>query len=381
MTRRGKALLILTLGLLLCAMASGSKAMYTAAMFGGLILLFSFAGAALLIKKTEVAFTLDSPRMFRGEEVKMEVTVRFRGFLPAGSFRVVYSLVGQEGTIEISSSLRGSVTETLRVRAMHIGPFSAALPEKNAEDLFGLFLMKKRLIGREEGLVLPLTYPLTVQEPGTSGEDGRARDRASEDPASPDDTRPYRPGDAMKRVHWKLSARRREMTVRRFEMPVPPDTLILTDLTPLPAQTDADMTLRMKDAVLETAAAAGKTQLKKGSPVRAPFYDSPGGEFGGHSLNRLDELYEMLARRRFDAEGDFSEVLMLEQRRLRRVSAVAVITPRLTPRFTEAAAALRRAGPRVRVYFVTFTPDSPEAEPLVIRLERENVEVCYVTPS
>ena len=70
--------------------------------------------------------------------------------------------------------------------------------------------------------------PAAWQHPGVfvlARQNGRALPgRSGEDVTSPEDTRAYRLGDPFKRIHWKLSIRARELIVRRFEIPEPPDT-------------------------------------------------------------------------------------------------------------------------------------------------------------
>ena len=77
--------------------------------------------------------------------------------------------------------------------------------------------------------------------------------RATEDISSPSDIRSYAPGDPMKKIHWKLSLRKQELLVRRFEEPAQPEALILMDCAP-PMAEDPELAADLKDALLETAA-------------------------------------------------------------------------------------------------------------------------------
>ena len=45
------------------------------------------------------------------------------------------------------------------------------------------------------------------------------------------------------------------------------------------------------------------------------------------------------------------------------------------------SAHIRRSGPSVRFYLVTFTPDDPAVLPYVRQLQKHLVEICYVTPA
>ena len=66
---------------------------------------------------------------------------------------------------------------------------------------------------------------------------------------------------------------------------------------------------------------------------------------------------------------------------MRRTGATIVITTRLDAHIVEGVSRIRRMGPSARLYLVTYTPDSPEDQPFITRLQHHLVEVCYVTPA
>ena len=381
MTARGRTAAVLCLGLLLSAMGTGREGLYTAAVLTGLLLVFSWIDALANLHGLKVSFRAENGKVPRGGEAALCVYYRTGCFLPAGEMLLEYTLAGTEGCVSLRPRCGREREERVISPARHAGAYAAGPTVIGSGDPFGLFRLRKKLPGQVELLVLPVAFPLNAQDPGPGMEDGRFTGLTSEDPTSPEDTRPYAPGDPLKRVHWKLSARRRELTVRRFEMPSPPDTLILTDLRPpLPSLTGEEA-LRLKDAVLETAAAVARAQLANGSPVRLPFFDSASGEFCGDAPEQAGLLEELLALRRFDESGGPAEAVRAGLTGLGRTGAAAVISAELTPALVDACAELRRARLSVRVYFVSFEPEAPAYEAAVLRLEREEAEVCYVTPS
>ena len=66
---------------------------------------------------------------------------------------------------------------------------------------------------------------------------------------------------------------------------------------------------------------------------------------------------------------------------MRRTGATIVITTRLDAQIVEGVKHIRRSGPSVRFYLVTFTPEAQQYEQYVAQLQRHLVEVCYVTPA
>ena len=79
-------------------------------------------------------------------------------------------------------------------------------------------------------------------------------------------------------------------------------------------------------------------------------------------------------------EKGVERVLLLETRRMRKVGATVVISARLSSHMVDVMIRMRRMGPIVRLYLVTFTPDDPMVLPLISKLQQGQIEVCYVTP-
>ena len=82
-----------------------------------------------------------------------------------------------------------------------------------------------------------------------------------EDNASPSGIRAWQDGDSMKNIHWKLSARRRELLVRTFEESARPDVLILMDCAPVNALRSHIRTI--EDVLCEAAAGAALNAFNK----------------------------------------------------------------------------------------------------------------------
>ena len=230
-------------------------------------------------------------------------------------------------------------------------------------------------------MVLPLPFEVDPLQfsPGDTGLESMAR--AREDPSTPSDVRPYQPGDPLKKVHWKLSMRKRELMVRRFEEPALPDALVLLDCgTPsVPDASQPQTKAFLQDALCETAASVVLRQMRGDHPVRLPLLGKRPIEYD-KSMG-APALLEELARLDFSQTERFERVLLLETRRMRRTGATVIITSRLNSTVADMIIRIRRMGPYVRLYLTTFSPEAPAILPLISRLQQNSVEVCYVTPS
>ena len=226
-------------------------------------------------------------------------------------------------------------------------------------------------------LPMPFSVEALKFAPGDPGSEVMAR--ATEDVSNPADFRNYQPGDAMKKIYWKLSARKGDLMVRRYEEPVLSDALVLMDCSPPPSWGHPEAEADIRDTLLETAASIMTSQSGSDHAVRLPL-------MGAHPIELeknmgMPLILENLARVDFSETDKFERVLLLETRRMRRVGATVVISARLSSRIVDVMIRMKRMGPTVRLYLVTFTPDDPLVLGMVSKLQQAEVEVCYVTPA
>lgn len=367
--------------LLLAAFSTGSPIFLAGAVLIALMVAFSFLGVWQAARTLEVHSDLSGRSVQRGENVMLTVTVKHRGIIPIAP--MLLELYATPDTPETAVRLKDAPGRTQKLtlpfHATHVGVSSPGVKSCTVEDLFGFFSMTKQpKAAKSELLVLPM--PFQVEQltfaPGDSGLETMAR--ATEDVTSPSDIRAYMPGDALKKIHWKLSARKRELVVRRFEEPVLPDALVLMDCSPPPSWGHPEAEADVRDSLLETAASVMNSQMATDHAVRLPL-------LGEHPVE-LDKamgmpmILENLARVDFSETDRFERVLLLETRRMRKVGATVVISARLSSHMVDVMIRMRRMGPIVRLYLVTFTPDDPLVLPLISKLQQGEIEVCYVTP-
>ncbi len=383
MTRRGMAALAALITCVLCAFSLGGTLYYFAALVLLMLFLYSLISCVWALATAHCRQAVSVQMVSRGETAYLLLAQDHRCPLPVAPIRGKYRYAGQESECVFPAAPFRKHELRLPLTARHVGRYDALLDHLEVQDVFGLFLMKKKPWNPGAELVV-LPRPFDIEKPRfTLGDDGSAAlARTQEDYNAPEDVRSYRPGDAMKRIHWKLSSRKRELLVRRFETPAPPDTLILVDCTaPIGGDHMDEGRENLRDALCETAVAIARLQMEDGSPIRVPIYGEKATEFSSDNAASLSLLQEMLARQPFGIGEDFARVLNLELRRMRRTGATIIITTRLDAQIVNAVTRIRRMGPSARLYLVTYTPDSPDDQPFVTRLQHHLVEVCYVTPA
>ncbi|MBQ8654438.1 MAG: DUF58 domain-containing protein [Clostridia bacterium] len=367
--------------LLLAAFSTGSPIFLFGATLLLIIILSSFVSVWWAAGTLTVSSGLSGRTVRRGESVTLEVTIRHGGLIPIAP--VLLELYATPEMPETQVRLKDAPGKTQRLtlpfHAAHVGVSCPGVKSCTVEDVFGLF--SKTVAprsGKEELLVLPLTFDVEALKfsPGDPGSEIMAR--ATEDVSNPSDFRNYQPGDAIKKIHWKLSARKGDLMVRRYEEPVLSDALVLMDCSPPPSWGHPEAEADIRDTLLETAASVMVSQMTSDHAVRLPLMGEHPVELDKNMGTPL--ILENLARVDFSETDQFERVLLLETRRMRRVGATVIISARLSSRIVDVMIRMKRMGPNVRLYLVTFTPDDPLVLGMVSKLQQAEIEVSYVTP-
>lgn len=124
------------------------------------------------------------------------------------------------------------VRKHYQLQAAHRGVLTFGPVELQGSDLFG-FRRQERLVAQfDEIVVYPRVVPVTALglPAGHPFGDAAARRRLADDPLRVAGARPYVPGDSPRYIHWKATARRRELQTRLFEPGATPRTAICLDV-------------------------------------------------------------------------------------------------------------------------------------------------------
>jgi uncharacterized protein (DUF58 family) len=235
LSRRGWAVLLGAIVAVVVAYAAGYReALYVAGFAAALL------GAGILVavvRRPRLALVrrFGPPIASVGSPVAVEIDARNAGWTPSGgadaSDELAWSGAGGPRVPIPAIPPRRAVRLRYTVRAPHRGVFPVGPLVVEYEDPFGLLRTTLR-VGDPDPLVVA---PPLVRLPTTGGALTRAEGesaviqrRAS---GSFDDliTREYRPGDALRRVHWKASARRGDLMVRQEEPRSHPEVRLVLD--------------------------------------------------------------------------------------------------------------------------------------------------------
>ena len=166
---------------------------------------------------------------------------------------------------------------TLELTDLRRGPLGASGWSIGTSDPLGFYVSRRRWPDAEVAVVYPRFASLAHRRPVRELETAAAVPRAGSG-TEPFGIREYRPGDSLRRIHWRSSARRSELVVREFEPPGVQTVTIAVDPDP--------PTREMADQIARIAASEAWDCLREGGRVR----------LGAIESRDLWELLDWLAR-------------------------------------------------------------------------------------
>jgi uncharacterized protein (DUF58 family) len=291
---------IATLGV---AWFSGERVVFLAAM---LLFILPFVGAvASLVMLYAMRHAQSAPRqIMRGAPGVLHLSLRNMTPLPFTG--VTADILADKAAIimdepdELSLSAMRRHTVDIPFTPLYRGQYTLGLAALHARDMTGLVSLRRRTKKYISLTVLPQVpdlagFPLAMNllTQATSRYDIR-----DEDYSTISDIRQYVPTDSIKRVHWKLTAKRQEWLVKVFQSNALNTVSIIMDVRRV--QASHKEILQIETNMVEMAAGLAKFCLTHAMPIC--FHTTKGAEI--HAVNGADfgTVYSTLADMQFTAD-------------------------------------------------------------------------------
>jgi len=235
LTTRGRSFLAAGAAAAVCAVVLGQRDLLRVAV----LLVALPLGCAVVLGRSRYRLaltrTITPQRVVAGStarvRLELENLTRLSTRVLLAEDRVPYSLGASPRFVlaRLPGGRRAAVTYSLRseVRGRYaVGPLRLRLA-----DPFGMCELTRSFTATDPLVVVPRTWPLSAVQAGGqwagSGESlARSAAASGEDDIA---TREYRYGDDLRRVHWRSTARRGELMVRRDEQPRQMRATVLLD--------------------------------------------------------------------------------------------------------------------------------------------------------
>ncbi|MBD5444267.1 MAG: DUF58 domain-containing protein [Lachnospiraceae bacterium] len=185
--------------------------------------LISIAGAFYTCKSLEVELGIGKSTLEYGEEMLMEIRLKNHVWFPAlqSQIKVILSNTFLENEIErvleMPVKAHGESRLALSFRFINLGRFTVESDTFSLQDIMGLIVVKKPINISGEIYVLPGStagaMPDVTNFMAGAAEVEESTHKGS-DFSEVSDIREYVPGDRIRDIHWKISARCSELMVK-----------------------------------------------------------------------------------------------------------------------------------------------------------------------
>ena len=237
------------------------------------------------------------------------------------------------------------------------GVFTVGPVDLSAGDPFARRVAAEQRPGTDTFLVWPRTIPTTeVEPPDRWGDLDRARGGLAEDPSRFAGVRPYAPGDPLRRLHARASARLDRPMTKRFEPSRDREVLIALDVQVAAGEAwEAGRGGEDVEGLYVVAASVARSLALR----RVAFGIMAAGYTGAETRvasvavssapGQAERVLDLLARLSSQASMPFERLLLTAARTIRPGTTVLVLTARDPGPFTPAMRRLQAGGGSVVV--------------------------------
>lgn len=340
--------ILFTTGIVVCAaLYSGWPVIYFFLYLGVTSVGLAYLLARRGLTNLEAGSWLDRQHATVGDALTITYTLRSLARLPKPWLEV-----HSPSTLPVAIpgrviSLRGRMSRTwaARVPLTDRGQYRVDPMVVRTGDPFGLFESVASVGPGSTLLVYPAVQPLPAWGLAPASIEGSAP-RAQQGPhLTPLATsvRPYTPGDAFNRIHWRSSARHQELQVKEFDVEPSADLWIFLDLDRgRHAGSGREGTL---ESSVSTAAALAAHALADDRGVGMEAIGLRRAIVGiERGARQQHKILALLAVAQAEGSTPVAELLVEGKSRLRRGSVALVVTPSLDRSWVAPLAALRSGG-------------------------------------
>ncbi len=317
------------IALLFAALYTGYRVLYILFFTAIFLLLFVLGLNLYTIYTFRFTQTLETDRAEKGTQVRLFVNIANETILPLSMMEIRFALPCPGRTLDHPICIAPYSREDfeLTLDLPYRGVYEVGMKEIRITDVFGLTSIRYELKKLPWYKMLRLTVLPAVPEGYGAGEilDEKlfAQESTSQRTENVSSAREYRPGDPLKGVNWKVSARFGELFVKEYDSPARESIAILVDNTSaLPeipkkrflrrrkkvsASGSAELAAAKADAACECAASLAQLSLSRGRLSELYFVNGEDLEpVRASDEMKMEELLLHLAEADFSMPGDFS---------------------------------------------------------------------------
>ena len=394
-TWRGLGYLLATALVYLILALSGFDLLVMLFMTLGILPVFSALQQLLAKRCLRVNQELIEPVVERGQPTGLAMHLTQGGWISFSELKVSVNRPGESGQpacqrhrLPLLAGRPASMTSP--IRCQHRGRYTAGVQSIWSRDLLGLFYVPlfSRRDRRQfdlELIVLPRPAPLPdIEKLASKLADWQHQQtlQTGDDIDAVASLRSHRPGDSLKRTHWKVSARLGQIMIKEFDNPIQREGLLILDLfwpggsTVEPYNPDW---LDLGDYFTDRAAFLINTVLESGNQLRAVAYHTDGRleQFASTPADQK-QMRIMLSGLQMTNGWPADQVLEMEAGRGKPVWFVLMLTTRLSLATAERLFQLQNHGLLVWLFLIDEQPDNDEQRDALQMLTGRQVPLIVI---
>ena len=361
--RRIIGYVLLCLVLLFFFLFSPSRVRYVSIFFLGTIIVTFLYGrlTPLFITAHHIE---DVIRGIKLQQMVVRIEVWNRSFLPISYFTIedtTGEMFAEEYTFLLNLRPFERRTVSYRTRGDRRGEYFIGPLKLKGSDPIGLFQWSKRIESRMRAIVYPTIRSVDlINRQGLPAGNININDKMYEDVTQFRSLREYVPGDDMKRINWKASAKTTKLYTMEFDSTLYFPVLVLLNFC------FDDFAVRMRNQMIERAAEVAASlafyyaDLKQeigfvttGTTSTDSAASSQGGLLvvqGKSGYEHAQEILEVIAKLKpVEGRADFNAMLYRSGSSIAMGTKVLVVTPRVNESQAQSLIGARRKGLNLQV--------------------------------
>ena len=338
---------IFALILLIAAFSDGRSFLFFLVYLAVLVVGGSYVLTRLGLSDLEAGYAVDQLSGHVGDRIRVTYTLRNTSRIPKLWLEIhnPTSLPAGLPGRAISLGPRTERSWLVRTPLTRRGHFRIEPLQIRTGDPFGLFEASASVGTGVPVVVYPRIEPLPLWKLPAAAIDGSHSTPERTQQATPlaVTVRPWAPGDAFNRIHWKSTARLGDIQVKEFDLEQTADAWIILDLDRA-VQTGRGVESTVEAAVRVAASVADKALLENravGMTVNMHRLTQLPADRGGRQHLKVMQL---LAAVEGDGSQPLSEALVATVGRIRRGMTAVIVTPSLDRAWVKPLATLKSRG-------------------------------------
>lgn len=273
-----------------------------------------------------------------------------------------------------------SIKATQKLCFKNRGEYELGIKSITYVDMLGIFRYTSKDNARVKITIMPRVYKLNALQ---STNDLLSDNQTNifniyEDTTSFADLRKYKYGDSIKRIHWKMTAKQRDIMVKSFHGTSHEKVSILVDMKA--PKVDEELRIVLEDRSIEATLSYGFSALHESLITEINYFDKDQlNVVQASSLAEFDRIFETLALKDFNASLGINELLQEFINNSSSAMTLVVIVSEINTDLLGEILKINSLGVKVNLFIGSENILDSKGEEMVKSLQRSGVKIMWNT--